>query len=128
MQDFELNDAMANFLDLKDAAHLYDSVMKLWFNYISIFKINYHQVKYENLVNDFQNTVKSSFNFLEVPWDDAVSNYFDTAKKRDKIATPSYNQVIKPLYSHADGRWKNYEAQLSSIYPQMNQWIYKFDY
>jgi len=128
MQDFELNDAMANFLNLKDTAKLYDSVMKLWFQYISIFKINYHQVKYENLVNNFQNTVKLVFKFLGLPWDDLVLNYSATAKKRDKISTPSYNQVIKPLYSHADGRWKNYEAQMSNVYPVLNQWIAKFDY
>ena len=27
-------------------------------------------------------------------------------KKRKNIATPSYNQVTKPIYSHASGRWK----------------------
>ena len=39
MQDFELNDAMANFLNLDDAAHLYDAVMNLWTQYTSIFSI-----------------------------------------------------------------------------------------
>ena len=38
MQNFVMNDAMANFLNLNDAAHLYDVVMKLWSQYISIFK------------------------------------------------------------------------------------------
>ena len=128
MQDFELNDAMANFLNITDSARLYDAAMKLWFQYISIFKIRHHQVKYERLIENFKKTTESILNFLELPWDDAVLNYSSTAKKREKISTPSYSQVIKPLYSHADGRWKKYDKQISSIYPVLNQWLKKFDY
>ena len=128
MQNFVLNDAMANFLDLKDAAHLYDVVMKLWNQYISIFKINYHEVRYENLVENFEPTVRSVLNFLKLPWDSSVLQYTELAKKRKNIATPSYNQVIKPIYTHAEGRWKKYEKQISNIYPILDPWIKKFDY
>jgi len=128
MQDFDLNDAMANFLDIKDSARLYDSVMKLWFQYVSIFQIRHHQVKYENLIANLKKTTESVLSFLELPWDEAVLNYSITAKKREKISTPSYNQVTKPLYLHANGRWKKYEKQISSIYPVLNHWVKKFDY
>ena len=128
MQNFVLNDAMANFLDLKDAAHLYDVVMKLWNQYISIFKINYHEVRYESLVENFEPTVRSVLNFLKLPWDSSVLQYTELAKKRKNIATPSYNQVIKPIYTHAEGRWKKYEKQISNIYPILVPWIKKFDY
>ena len=128
MQDFELNDAMANFLNLDDAAHLYDAVMNLWTQYTSIFSINYHEVKYENLIENFEPTVRSILNFLELSWDDSVLNYLITAKKRDRIATPSYVQVTKPIYSYAIGRWKRYKKQTSNIYPILEGWIKKFNY
>ena len=128
MQDFELNDAMANFLDLDDAAHLYDAVMNLWTQYTSIFSINYHEVKYENLIENFEPTVRSILNFLELSWDDAVLNYLVTAKKRDRIATPSYAQVTKPIYSYAIGRWQRYRKQTSNIFPILEGWIKKFNY
>jgi len=128
MQDFELNDAMANFLNLDDAAHLYDAVMKLWTQYTSIFSINYHEVKYENLIENFEPTVRSILNFLELSWDDAVLNYLITAKKRDRITTPSYYQVTKPIYSYAIGRWQRYKKQTSNIYPILEGWIKKFNY
>jgi len=128
MQDFELNDAMANFLNLDDAAHLYDAVMNLWTQYTSIFSINYHEVKYENLIENFEPTVRSILNFLELSWDDAVLNYLITAKKRDRIATPSYYQVTKPIYSYAIGRWQRYKKQTSNIYPILEGWIKKFNY
>jgi len=128
MQDFELNDAMANFLNLDDAAHLYNAVMKLWTQYTSIFLINYHEVKYENLIENFEPTVRSILNFLELSWDDAVLNYLITAKKRDRITTPSYYQVTKPIYSYAIGRWQRYKKQTSNIYPILEGWIKKFNY
>ena len=128
MQDFELNDAMANFLNLNDAAHLYDVVMNLWSQYTSSFSINYHEVKYEKLIENFEPTIKSILNFLELSWDDAMLEYLRTAKKRGRIATPSYYQVTKPIYSYANGRWKRYKKQTSSIYPILESWIKKFNY
>ena len=128
MQDFELNDAMANFLNLDDAAHLYDAVMNLWTQYTSILSINYHEVIYENLIENFEPTVRSILNFLELSWDDSVLNYLITAKKRDRIVTPSYVQVTKPIYSYAIGRWQRYKKQTSNIYPILEGWIKKFNY
>jgi tetratricopeptide (TPR) repeat protein len=128
MQDFKLNNAMANFLNLHDSAHLYDAVMNLWIRYLSIFSINYHEVKYENLVENFKVTVQSVLKFLEIPWEDSVMDYLKTARNRDRINTPSYNQVTKSLYTHAKGRWKHYKKQTLNIYPILEYWIKKFDY
>ena len=128
MQNFKLNDAMANFLSLDDAAYLYDSVMNLWTQYTSIFSINYYEIKYENVVENLELTVGSILNFLELPWDNSVLEYLKTAKKRDRIATPSYTQVIKPIYSHASGRWKRYIKKTSNVYSILEPWIKKFNY
>ena len=58
-----------NFLNLDDAAHLYDAVMNLWTQYTSIFSINYHEVKYENLIENFEPTARSILNWnLELSW------------------------------------------------------------
>ena len=128
MQNFELNDAMANFLTIEDSAKLYDSVMSLWVKYLSIFKIKYHNVKYENLIKEFKPTVQSILNFLELPWDDSVLKYSRTAKQKSNIATPSYKQVIKPIYSYADGRWKRYENEMLNVNSILEKWVNKFDY
>jgi hypothetical protein len=128
MQDFKLNDAMANFLNLDDAAHLYDDVMNLWTQYTSIFSINYHEVRYEKLIESFEPTVRSILNFLELSWNTSILEYSETAKKRKNIATPSYYQVTKPIYSYAIGRWKRYRKQTKNIYPILEGWIKKFNY
>ena len=128
MQDFKLNNAMSNFLNLKDSAKLYDLVMDLWFLFKSKLSINYHEIKYENLILNFGDEIKSVLDFLEVSWDDNIYNYQQTARKTDQIFTPSYNQVIKPLYSKASGRWINYKNHISEIFPVLKPWIKKLNY
>ena len=128
MQTFRINNAMANFLNLEDSAKLYDLVMKLWIQYTSIFPINYHEVRYENLVENLETTVRPLLKFLELPWHDSVFEFYKTAKKGPQIKTPSYDQVIKPIYSEASGRWKMYKKQITNIYPILEPWIKKFNY
>jgi len=128
MQDFELNNAMANFLNLEDSARLYDFVMRLWIQYISSFPINYHEIRYESLVENLEVTVRSLLKFLKLPWHDSLLEFYKTAKKREQIITPSYDQVIKPIYREASGRWKMYNKQIKNIYPILEPWVKKFNY
>ena len=127
MQDFHLNNAMSNFLKLDDSAKLYDSVMNLWFEYKSKFSFNYHEVRYENLISNFETKVKSALDFLELSWDNSLHNFHKTAKKRERIFTSSYDQVIKPIYSQASGRWVRYKEHISEIYPILEPWIKKLN-
>jgi hypothetical protein len=128
MQNFTINNAMANFLNLEDSAKLYNLVMKLWIQHTSIFPINYYEVKYENLVENLETTVKSLLEFLEQPWNDSVLEFYKTAREGRKINTPSRDQVTKPIYSNAIGRWKMYKNQIINIYPTLEPWIKKFNY
>ena len=128
MQSFTMNNAMANFVNLEDAAILYDAVMKLWMHYVSVFNMNYHEIRYESLVKNLEVTIRPLLKFLELKWNDSVLEFQQTAKKRTQIKTPSYDQVIKPIYSEASGRWKIYQKQIKNIYPILDPWIKKFNY
>ena len=128
MQSFKLNDAMANFLNLEDAANAYNEIMNLWFNYNSIYSVNYHIVKYEDIVKNFNVSIKDVLKFLNIPWSDDIVNFHETAKKRKIISTPSYDQVNKPIYKDSINRWKKYEKKISSISLILNPWINKFNY
>ena len=119
---------MSNFLNLKDTASLYDLVMKLYTIYKNKFSFNFIEVKYENIVTNFNSEIKTLLEFLEVPWDDSVLAYQKTAKQRERIFTPSYDQVIKPLYTKSIGRWIKYKSKLSSVYPTLKPWIREFGY
>ena len=128
MQNFKINNAMANFLSIEDSANIYENVMNLWKVYTSNLKFNFKEIKYENLIDNFEETIKSLTKFLNLPWDQSVLNYHQTAKERLQIKTPSYDQVIKPIYQDANGRWKKYQKFINPVYPKLEKWIKRFDY
>ena len=128
MQQFELNPAMKNFLSIKRSAYLYDLVMKLWKTYLKIFPINFHYIKYEDVVTDFEKTTKKIFKFLNLDWSNKAKDFYKTAKDRIDISTPSYNQVTSPLYLKSMNRWKNYEENFKDVKNNLQKWIHEFDY
>ena len=101
-----------------------------------VFKINQEWSKnaivskkgYENLFENLEATARPLLKFLELPWHDSVLEFYKTAKKGPQIKTPSYDQVIKPIYSEASVRWKMYKEQTTNIYPILEPWIKKFNY
>ena len=56
-----------------------------------------------------------------------LENFFITAKKRDKIHTPSYNQVIQPIYSTSINRYTKF-TDAKFIEPLLEKWINRFEY
>ncbi len=128
MQTFKLNDAMMNFLSLEQSAKLYAAVMELWSAYRQKLDLDVHEVKYEELVQDLEGTCKSMIEFLGLEWDENLQDHQKTALGRDRINTPSYNQVTQPLYKRASGRWINYREQMQPVLPTLQPWIEAFGY
>ena len=127
MQNFILNDTLVNFLNLEDSANFYDKVMKLWISYINFLPINYHLIKYEDVVLDFEKTLRNALKFLDLQWSDKILNFYKNSDK-DLVATPSYDQVNKPIYTRSIGKWKKYENKISKIFPILDPWVNKFNY
>lgn len=64
----------------------------------------YIEVKYEDLIDNNESTLRTLFNFIGEPWD-SVSEYYNIDKpSRDEAQNPG---VTKPIYKSAHGRWKN---------------------
>ncbi len=128
MQNFKLNESMSNFLNLKDTAVTYDLIMNLLKIYKSKFDFNFYEIKYEKLILNLNDELKNLLDFLELQWDNSILEYQKTAVTRDRIFTPSYDQVIKPLYSKSSGRWIKYKNKLSNVHPILEPWIKEFKY
>ncbi len=128
MRNFGHNDAMANLLDLEDAARLYDKVMSLWRQYRAVLPLAVHTVRYERLVEAFEETLAPALDFLGVGWDDGVQDYAETARRRGKVNTPSYDQVTQPLYTRARGRWERYREQMRPVLPLLLPWAKRCGY
>lgn len=128
MQQFTLNPAMKNFLNLESSAELYDLVMRLWKIYKNIFPVNFHYIKYEDIALDFNNTTKKIYKFLDLEWSKETNNFYLTARKRLDISTPSYNQITSPIYSKSINRWKNYQMNFKDAEKYLEKWVAEFNY
>jgi hypothetical protein len=122
MQNFELNPAMANFLDLGDAARLYDLVLSFWRRSRQILPLEVHTVRYEALVESKEDAMRPLLQFLGLAWDDEVVEHQRTAAKRGAISTPSYAQVAQPIYRRASGRWLRYRTEMEDVLPILAPW------
>lgn len=129
MQDFVINDAMANFYRIEDAALMYKNVMELWLAYSQQIPMNYISVRYEDVVTDLEKEARRIFDFIGVPWDDTALKFHEHAKKRKKgIFTPSYHQVSEKIYQRARYRWESYAEHLKPIFPTLEPFVKEFGY
>ena len=62
--NFKINEGMANFYTLRDAANLYNRVFDLYTQYRTIFADDVYEIKYENIINNFDITINSLLEFL----------------------------------------------------------------
>jgi tetratricopeptide (TPR) repeat protein len=127
IQRYKLNKRMANFLDIESSAQFYIAVMSLYRHFRKVLSMDYTEVRYEDIVLEFESEVRRLLSFLELPWDDNVLR-FDVFARSRNINTPSYSQVIKPIYRDSISRWQRYEKQLAPIIPRMSYFIRSFGY
>ena len=124
---FTINHAMANFLNWEKTIDFYNKVFDLFEFYERELKINYFKIKYENVVKNFKIEISLLLEFLNLKYEEKLESFFLTAKKRDRISTPSYSQVINPLYASSIGRWKDFK-NIKNPELALKKWINKFDY
>ena len=119
---------MSNMLSISDASNLYDQTMRLFKIYERILDLKLHVVKYEDVINNFEPTIKNLLKFLQVEWTDNLNEFYKSAENKRIISTPSYDQVNKPLYGQSIERWKNYEDKFFETSKIFEKWNKEFDY
>ena len=128
MQNFKLNPAMANMVDLNRIVDFYCVAMEIFKMSQRRYGLNVHSVRYEDLVKDFEGEITSLLGFLGLEWHAGILDYQATAAERERINTPSYSQVIKPIYKTASYRWKYYEKYLDEFKPRLMPWLKEYGY
>jgi len=128
MQYFKLNPQMANMVDLKRIVEFYSVVMETWWLSQKRYHLDFHMIRYEDLVVDMPTEIEKLLQFLGLEWEASLTDYQNTALKRGKINTPSYSQVVQPLYKDASYRWKNYQTHFEAYNDQIQPWIKRLGY
>lgn len=71
-----------------------------------------HSVKYESLINNFDNTVEDLLNYCQLPVEQACFDYHTNTRP---VATPSAQQVRQPIYQQALSHWTQFEPYLQPL-------------
>lgn len=127
-QGFGLNAAMANFLELRHSAELYDKAMSLWTEYNRLLPLQVFKVRYESIVDEPESILRSLFTFLGKEWRAGVLDHSATARQRKLITSASHRQVTRKLYTTSRGRWRRFEKQLEPVRPTLDKWAERLGY
>ena len=118
---------MINFLSIKNTVDFYNKVLDLFEFYENELNLEIIKIKYEDIILNFEDETKKLFKFLNLEYEEGINKFYETARNRKMISTPSYSQVTNPIYSSSIGRWKNYES-LVNIEKPLRKWIKKLNY
>ncbi len=124
---FRMSASMYEMLTLEGAAALYDAVMEITEHLIRDLELRVHTVKLERLIADFENEARGLCAFLDLPWNDKMRDFAETARARG-VATPSAAQVARGLNSGGVGEWRRYREQLAPVLPVLEPWARHFGY
>jgi hypothetical protein len=130
MQQFGMNDAMANLTSLERAAEMYDVAFALWTRQRAALPLRVAEVRYESLIDDLRGQVEPVLELLGLVWDDKLHGFADHARNRDqRIRTPSYSQVTQALYTSARGRYEQYLPKFSpQVRALLDPWVAELGY
>ena len=94
-------------------AHVYSQMARLAETHRSVLGPRCHRLHYEKLVADPAGEMGRVLDFLTLPWQAEVLS--DGERGRRYIATPSYRQVVEPIYHSSIHRWKKYARCVEPI-------------
>lgn len=116
-----LNTVSVHFLDLRHAAERYAFEMNAWLKFRELIDVPWCEVRYEDLVADFESQARRALATFNLPWDARVVDYRSRLWGEKQVTSSSSEAVAQPIYTTAIGRWKNYapylEASLSILEP-----------
>ena len=115
------------FLDLKGTVETYTRAMGIWRTLKPLIKNPCLEVRYEDMVDDLEPVARRTLDFLGVPWDARVLTFYEHARKK-MLYTPTYADVIQPVYKRAAGRWRNYQKYLEPHLEKLEPFVKAFGY
>lgn len=112
MQEFRPHPTLVPFLDMADSIRYWLKLNEL-VTHIEVTDTGYVRVvEYEALVTEPRSTLTSLMAFLGEPFDERQLKFYVHARGQQQINTPSYHQVVRPIYRSSIGRWRNYASCL----------------
>lgn len=125
-QNFAASPVALEFTTLADTAKHYDALMRLQAHCLARLRNPVLELRYEELVVDFDAVTQRLCNFLGLPWSPALRDFSKTAR-RSNVNTASVGQVRKGLFD-GGGQWRRFEAEMAPILPVLAPWVALYGY
>ncbi|MEM1354891.1 MAG: sulfotransferase [Planctomycetota bacterium] len=116
-----MNDVSVQMLNPDDAAAFAQQELEAWL-VLRDKMPGWTELRYEALVGDLPGVAKRIVESLGLAWDDSVLSYADrtAAQGARQVDSPTYEDVSKPVYTSAIGRWRHYESHLGKAFEQLD--------
>lgn len=98
--------------DLADIAFVYRQHERLMVHWRDTLDLDILETSYESFVADPEPAIRGIIGHVGLEWDERCLRFHES--KRD-VDTLSYDQVRRPVYNSAVGRWKRYESHLAPL-------------
>ncbi|NML94571.1 tetratricopeptide repeat-containing sulfotransferase family protein [Novosphingobium olei] len=122
---FAFNAGTIAFSSLESTARHYDATWRVIEASLERFPIDQFNLRYDRLVQDFDETTQSLCAWLGVRWTEELRTFDRTAKERG-VSTASATQVRRGLYD-GRGSWEPYAEYLKQVEPILRPWIDRFE-
>src|SRR5271166_5602030 len=110
---------------LETAARHYVRVMELVEHYRSEMTLHYLPVRYEDIVDEQEESVRRLLEFVGAPFDPSC---LDFQENRRYARTASYAQVTERLYDSSRYRYRHYLKELEPVVPLLEPMIRRLGY
>jgi len=128
MQSFRAPTFAVSNASLEASASMYARVMDFWLDQSQVFAPVHLALRYEDLIEDLPGKARELIEFLGLSWDARVLDYSSHAKARGFISTPSYAQVVEPIYRRSLGRWRRYARHFDRAGAILAPWLRHWGY
>ncbi len=109
---------LAYAVDLRLLARVHKLHMRIMREWIDRLEYPILEVPYESLVNDPEPWSRKIIDFVGLDFDDACLRFHESGRV---ALTHSYEQIRRPIYKTAMGRWKNYERHLAPLLEELDR-------
>jgi tetratricopeptide (TPR) repeat protein len=127
MQRLQPNPISVNWLSIEAAAEFYAQSMKTWLKVRELTPSPWLEFRYEDVVADLEGQARRILEFLGLPWDDKVLKFYEHAREK-MVRSPTYQDVTKPVYQAAVGRWQHYAEHIEPVMDRLRPFLAEFGY
>jgi tetratricopeptide (TPR) repeat protein len=127
MQPLTITPISSAYLSLENTTKQYASTMGFLRVMLARMRNAHLEIRYEDVVNDFESSLRPLLEFLGVPWNDGVLHFGETSRNK-LVRSPTYSEVKKPVYKTAVRRWQHYQKHLEPCLAVLDPLVKAFGY